>query len=240
MAIDKKQGDGGGGGAPEWMVTYGDMVTLLLTFFVLLLTFMEPIKEDEILAMMETIREAFGNIGGVSQIPADEMEVPKNVPLMTILQIPILPEDFSPTKDDGPVGKRPKVQTIRPANYYQSGGRFRFAELSAELSEQEKQRIREYAKRLRGHATLIEVRGHCSPRPVKGTKFRDHFDLSYQRARAVADELIRAGIDPMRLIVVAAGTNEPVDTRVYDRTEREKNDLVELLQVDRTVDQFRP
>ncbi|MGD9849505.1 MAG: flagellar motor protein MotB, partial [Desulfuromonas sp.] len=24
------------GGAPEWMVTYSDMVTLLLTFFVLL------------------------------------------------------------------------------------------------------------------------------------------------------------------------------------------------------------
>ena len=28
-----------GGGAPEWMVTYSDCMTLLLTFFVLLLTF---------------------------------------------------------------------------------------------------------------------------------------------------------------------------------------------------------
>ncbi len=33
-------------GAPTWMVTYGDTVTLLLTFFVLLLTFSTPNTED--------------------------------------------------------------------------------------------------------------------------------------------------------------------------------------------------
>jgi chemotaxis protein MotB len=37
-----------GGGAPMWMVTYGDSVTLLLTFFVLLLTFSTP-NEDQYL-----------------------------------------------------------------------------------------------------------------------------------------------------------------------------------------------
>jgi len=33
-------------GAPAWMVTYGDLVTLLLTFFVLLLSManMDPVK----------------------------------------------------------------------------------------------------------------------------------------------------------------------------------------------------
>jgi flagellar motor protein MotB len=33
------------GGAPTWMVTYGDSITLLLTFFVMLLTFSTPNKE---------------------------------------------------------------------------------------------------------------------------------------------------------------------------------------------------
>ncbi len=33
------------GGAPPWMVTYGDSITLLLTFFVMLLTFSTPNKE---------------------------------------------------------------------------------------------------------------------------------------------------------------------------------------------------
>ncbi|MFO8006461.1 MAG: flagellar motor protein MotB [Candidatus Brocadiia bacterium] len=35
-----------GGGAPSWMLTYGDSVTLLLTFFVMLLTFSTPNEED--------------------------------------------------------------------------------------------------------------------------------------------------------------------------------------------------
>jgi chemotaxis protein MotB len=35
-----------GGGAPMWMVTYGDSITLLLTFFVMLLTFSTPNKES--------------------------------------------------------------------------------------------------------------------------------------------------------------------------------------------------
>ena len=34
-------------GAPAWMVTYGDMVTLLLCFFVLLFS-MSEIKKDKI------------------------------------------------------------------------------------------------------------------------------------------------------------------------------------------------
>ncbi len=36
----------GGAGAPSWMLTYGDSVTLLLTFFVMLLTFSTPNEED--------------------------------------------------------------------------------------------------------------------------------------------------------------------------------------------------
>ncbi len=36
----------GGGGAPAWMLTFGDTITLLLTFFLMLLTFSTPNPED--------------------------------------------------------------------------------------------------------------------------------------------------------------------------------------------------
>lgn len=42
----KKKEEQGGAGAPSWMLTYGDSVTLLLTFFVMLLTFSTPNEED--------------------------------------------------------------------------------------------------------------------------------------------------------------------------------------------------
>ena len=65
---EKKKEESKAGGAPEWMVTYSDMVTLLLTFFVMLLamaTFESPGRVDKVI---ESLRRAFG-VGGYSPSP---------------------------------------------------------------------------------------------------------------------------------------------------------------------------
>ena len=46
-----------GGGAPKWMVTYGDLMSLLLTFFVLLLSFSTVKVEDFQQAVASVQRE---------------------------------------------------------------------------------------------------------------------------------------------------------------------------------------
>lgn len=234
----KKKKEEGGGGAPEWMVTYGDMVTLLLTFFVLLLTFMEPKEEDLVQQLMQALREEFGYEGGARQIPSDDTEAIKNVPLQQILQIPIHPEDLSPTDEDGPRGQQNTVTNIRNREYFAKGGRVMFPELSAEMPAEERARLAEYAEKLRGHTTMIEIRGHSSKRPVDGSGFSDHYSLSYARARAVLEVLLEAGIDERRTLIMAAGTSRPVTRRAYNMHERERNDLVELLQRDRTFSEF--
>ena len=64
----KKKEESKSGGAPEWMVTYSDMVTLLLTFFVMLLamaSFESPGRVDKVI---ESLRRAFG-VGGYSPSP---------------------------------------------------------------------------------------------------------------------------------------------------------------------------
>ncbi|MDR1965647.1 MAG: OmpA family protein [Synergistaceae bacterium] len=67
MARKKKSDGGGGGGAPAWMSTYGDMVTLLLCFFVLLYSF-STIDAKKFEAISVSLQNAF-NIqpGGPSQ-----------------------------------------------------------------------------------------------------------------------------------------------------------------------------
>ncbi|RMF81572.1 MAG: hypothetical protein D6744_07005 [Planctomycetota bacterium] len=225
-------------GAPEWMVTYGDMVTLLLTFFVLLLTFMEPKEKDLVQQLMQMLRQEFGYQGGVRFLPTDPIETPKNVPLQTVLQIPIYPHDQSPTQEEGLRAKQHKVTSIREPEFYQKGGKVLFAELSAEISEEQRARLKEYAARLRGMTFIIELRGHCSMRPVDGTPFRDHRDLSIQRARAVEKVLLEEGIDPRRIWIMGAGTSRPVTRDAYSPADREKNDLVEILQLDQSYDEY--
>lgn len=238
MAIEKKKKPPAG--APEWLVTYGDMVTLLLTFFVLLVSMMEVKSDTRITEFMEIIREAFGYVGGMNQLPTDEVEIPKNVPLMEMLQIPVNPENFSQSKTEGLRGKRPDVTAVRPPKYFAVGAPIEFNELSDEIGDSQRVRLGEFADMLRGHSQQLEIRGHCSRRPVAGSPFEDHFALSFARAKAVAQTLVRAGIDPERIVIVAAGTNEPINARAYDPADRQQNDLVEILQVNRLVDEFSP
>jgi chemotaxis protein MotB len=238
MAVKKNKA--AAGGAPAWMVTYGDMVTLLLTFFVLLLAMSEVKQDQRMMDFMQAIREAFGYTGGDRHLPTEEVHIPKNVRQMQALIMAIRPENLGHTSDEGPQGKRERVTNIRPGEHYQPGSRVHFPELSAELSETEHAALVEYARQLRGYTTLIEVRAHCSKRPVEGADFVDHMDLTYQRARAAAAVLIEHGINPQRIHIVAAGTTQPITRSSPESGERQRNDVVELLQIDQTVHEFQP
>jgi len=228
-------------GAPDWMVTYGDMVTLLLTFFVLLLAMSETKQTQRMVDFMQAVKEAFGYSGGAQFLPTDEILVPKNHDEMSLLILPIHPENMGRTSDEGPKGKRDRVTNIRPDEYYQAGGRFNFKELSAELGESEASRVVDYAKKeLVGYNTMIEVRGHCNKRPVEEAGFRDHMDLSIARARAVEKILIGSGVDPQRIWVVGRGATQPIALSNADVNQRQRNDMVELIQIDKTLDEFKP
>lgn len=48
-------------GAPQWVVTFGDMISLLVTFFVLLLTF-STLDDDELKPALGSINTNFGNL----------------------------------------------------------------------------------------------------------------------------------------------------------------------------------
>ena len=75
MAIKKKSG--GGGGGANWMDTYGDMVTLLMCFFVLLYS-MSTISEDKFRALVQSFNpsalEESNMVSGTEGPLADESE----------------------------------------------------------------------------------------------------------------------------------------------------------------------
>ena len=104
-------------GAPEWMVTYGDMVTLLLCFFVLIVSFSEIKKKEEFQSVVEEIQKAFGMRGGGGKLPTEDdpaLSLIERLEAVRMRQERI--PNKSNVKDPGQTGREPRVTTIREGN----------------------------------------------------------------------------------------------------------------------------
>lgn len=226
--------DEGGGDIPEWVVTFGDMMSLLLTFFIMLVSMSEIKEEERFQAMMESMRRQFGHEATVTSIIPGENS-PRNSVMPTIASM-----GRAKRQDIMNGGNRVKavtgednlVRTIRPGRDTSVGGTVFFAEDSAELNDEARARLREIALQIAGKPQKVEVRGHASRKPVAAGG--DHWSLAYERCRVVLDALVDEGIDPRRVRLGSAGSHEPLDDSI-DEESRQKNARVEVLMWDESV-----
>lgn len=220
-------------GIPEWVVTFGDMMSLLLTFFIMLVSMSEIKKDEQFQAMLDSMRRQFGHEASMaSLIPGQS--TPTNAAMQSIASM-----GRAKRKDIVRGGNKVKsvtgednlVRTIRPGRDTTVGGVVFFGEDNVELTDESRARLDEIAAQVRGKPQKIEVRGHTSRKPTDGV---DHWDLAYQRGRTVEKYLVEVGIDPERIRVSAAGKHEPLDNRL-DETSRKRNARVEVLMWDEPV-----
>ncbi|MEQ8208579.1 MAG: flagellar motor protein MotB [Lacipirellulaceae bacterium] len=229
-------------GIPEWVVTFGDMMSLLLTFFIMLVS-MSEIKEDEqYQAMVESIREQFGHDMSQASLAPGEIR-PRTA------QNPSLSEMGRAKKKDTKSGGQDveavhgdhkKVQIVRPGDDSSIGGIIYFQEDSAELTEQNRRALVNIIKQISGKPQKIEVRGHTSRKPVDpASGYTDHMDLAYARSRHTKEFLIQEGIDEKRIRLSMAGASEPIYVGV-DPDRLASNARVQILMWDERVQDLEP
>ncbi len=230
-------------GAPGWMTTFADMMTLLLCFFVLIVSFSEIKKDDKYQAVVEEIQEAFGMKGGGGKLPTDDDPA---LSLLQILETTQLQreriEEQSRAEDPGVDGKTRDVTTVREGDLYVVGGRITFEPGSADLSPEARRQLMGIVPQISGLRNLVQVRGHAAAREVAtdGTPVLDLVGLSYARAKAVGDFLTSeaVGIDAARVRLMAVGPAEPLNNRSFTTAEQEPNRRVEVMLADALVRDF--
>ncbi|MGB0714397.1 MAG: OmpA/MotB family protein [Phycisphaerae bacterium] len=218
-------------GAPEWMVTYGDAMTLLLCFFVIIVSMSEVKKDEKFQQVIESLRAAFGGYQGApGAVPTQN--VPNNVLIQRLqeLEVPIHTNKKGDSDEEGIHGKKVRVTDVRDGIEVVIGGLISFERFSATLKPEARDLLAQTAQRIRGYNTKILVRGHATKERLPlDSVYDDARDLSYARAKAVADELVRQGIRPVRLMLVAVGDAEPLVRQAYTEPRRAKNRRVEIL-----------
>lgn len=228
-------------GVPEWVVSFGDMMSLLLTFFIMLVSMSEMKKDDKFQAVVDSLREQFGDSMAVVMVQSGELR-PANgrVAKMQKTAKQQREELMRGSKVSGPKGDFDRVEVIRPGKRSGVGVVVYFDDANAELTEEAKEKLRQFNEEIAGKPQKIEIRGHASLRPLDaGGPFADHWELAYARALAVMRCLQQdLGVDPQRLRVASAGANEPVATRI-DAPHGSQNARVEVMVLEEVVSDLR-
>ncbi len=224
-------------GIPEWVVTFGDMMSLLLTFFIMLVS-MSEIKQDELYqALAESMRRRFGHdTSMMSMVPGNIR--PRNSILSQVASMGRSKRAHTMkggAKVRAPVGSNPRVRTIRSGDQVTTGGVIYFEEDVAELTEANKRQLQIAVQQIGGKPQKVEVRGHASRKPIsKDSSFRDKWDLINARCRSTVIFLVEQGINRDRIRMSNAGDNEPVYLGV-DPKKRKRNSRVEVFMLDERV-----
>jgi chemotaxis protein MotB len=221
---------------PEWIISFGDMMSLLLTFFIMLASFSEPKRDDKYDALMVQLQKQFGS--DASKIIVD----PNGLAARQASLAKGLNEGRALRKRavEGIVaGDANGVRMIRTGGQTAIGTVVFFEEGSDELTEKARKEIRAQATAFAGKPQKIEIRGHTSLRAIElGSTYADNWELAYQRTRAVmrflTDEL---QFDSQRIRLSIAGPNEPMHLGV-DPAKMRENPRVELYLLEEVVSEL--
>ncbi|MCQ2914954.1 MAG: flagellar motor protein MotB [Alphaproteobacteria bacterium] len=191
----------------SWQGTYGDCVTLLLCFFVMLLAASKPNP-----AIFEQIR------AGIVRDITDSDSVDKplaqlKTELEKDLQDLKLSDEQDP--DNSLVSSDPDgVSLDLPADVFFNSG-------SATLKPEAFNMLKKFSAtlRLQRFTTLnFDVQGHTDNTPIASDMFPSNWELSAARAATVARILIDNGIAPIRMSVTGYADTRPK----YPNTEEDE------------------
>lgn len=231
--ILRKKKAGSGNQVPAWIVTFADLATLLLTFFILLLSFAQ-LDVDKYRAMANSMSVAFGSsnvlgegVGGspLTLIDSDTVSLPE--PTESETREP----EFIDERTDGMAPTKVSAGVVDLASRL-------ISELEAEVASEALSinydpqkvviRFSEEATFRSGDAAIkpkmvpiiervvdvlsactgdVFVSGYTDDRPISSSRYRSNWDLSAARAVSVVHELVmNQDISADR--VVAAGRAE--------------------------------
>ena len=234
----KKKEESAPAGAPLFMATYGDMVTLLLCFFVLLFA-MSTIDAQKFQKMVISFKGSLGVLkGGKSQeeismpFGGESGQAPGSSPRyeMDIQSVARTVEAY--LKNEG-LEKSAQLRVDQRGITVSMSDQFMFDSGSAELKSGAKRTLSMIASMVRDIAPAVAVEGHTDSNPLEGGIYRNNWGLSAARSASVVTWLeVDGKYPPDALQIVGFGSTKPLvpnDTAAH-RSLNRRVDIVFLSQ----------
>ncbi|MYL20066.1 flagellar motor protein MotB [Halobacillus litoralis] len=218
-------------GAPKWMTTYADMITLVLVFFILLFS-MSQINLDKFEAVAESFRNRmildFYPSAVENENPTDQVKIEENGEKNNEYELPAeevaateaeQEEDLDQLKQEiDEYLKENDLSDIIAATNSDRGvvlvleEQLLFETSEAEILEQAKPFLSKVGTLLENIPNFIKVEGHTDNRQISSYRYPSNWELSGARAGSVIRYILNNSedLDPKRFTAVAYGETRPV------------------------------
>ncbi len=189
IAISRRRKEEGEDITSFWLITYSDMVTLLLSFFLLMYSFsvMTEERQQQLVDELRTVSE--NKI--VRERPREDLEKAAREIAAQFQKDQAFVEN---TETEVTVGLSSEVT---------------FASGDDALSDRGRAALEKAAGILAKLPNTIRIEGHTDSIPMRGGRFSSNWHLSAARAQSVVRLLIASGVDARRMQVVGYGDVRP-------------------------------
>jgi chemotaxis protein MotB len=172
-----------------WLITYSDMVTLLLAFFLLMYSF-SVMSQDRQERLVEELRGVTDNKAQEAKSRAELEEAARRI----AQELERASAFVESTETEVTV-------VLSSAVTFASGDALLAPEGEAALTK--------IAGILAGLPNVVRIEGHTDDVPMRGERFPSNWHLSTARAQSVVRLLMREGLDPRRVQVIGYADVRP-------------------------------
>jgi chemotaxis protein MotB len=224
----------------RWLITYADLITLLLIFFIILYS-MSKINEQKFVELSQSMAVVFGNVGRSGVLDGGRSIIPMEHSTFKQRQ------NITNTKEQikrmianmGLEGKitvrdeaRGLVISVRDTVFFKPG--------SADLGARAQEIITTVASLLSNLPNSIRIEGHTDNIPIHTFRFFSNWELSTARATNVLHYLVKEkNIAPDRLSAAGYGEFKPIGDNTSE-TGRTSNRRVDIVVLDEEFGKFEP
>ncbi len=215
----------------RWMVSYADFVTLLFAFFVVMYS-ISSLNEGKYKTLSSSLSDAFLS-NEREAVPVKIFEQPPTI----AEPLPLESEPYAEVEQrrelsEAILQERQKLSdaskqfeemlspmikdnliAVKKHDFWvelQMSSELLFTSGSDQLSKKATDVIKTIAAVVAPLPNAISVEGYTDNIPIETVIFRSNWDLSSSRATSVVHEMIKAGVDPLRLSATGYGEYHPI------------------------------
>jgi len=209
---------GGGGQSQAWLTTYGDMVTLLLCFFVMLFAF-SSLDNARFQAIISAFQGALGVLDGGTAVIREASIAGASSPEADLLrrtvaeieEAQLMLNRLRALQMSQGLESAFSLENVERGVVIHFTDRVLFDLGKAELKPEAKEVLQLVAQELKAWPNHIRVEGHTDNLPIRTAPYPSNWELSTARATEVLRYLIDVGgLAPERMSAAGYGEYRPI------------------------------